>query len=287
VASLGDTAGNDPPSSLVELLVVIECNAWAIPADNEPGRDGAAVHYRNPGGAGPTDRLQHRVAGPFSGDEGVANQPEGESMKPADLATPHGVFNLQILRSMLEAVGNQCRWLDNLSNWTLGAAGVYIAILLGQFDKLHSHLPGSWKQKVVVGITLSISFGVLLKIATGFAGFVLSLTENLQRSLVPLLTPIEEAVRKSMPLNTPEPEQFSRSYNHLMTLMSAPVEEFINTVPFFARGLARFFRRLADKDILVMLKIAARIYYYGEVALLMQVTTLAFAFLGALWHLKY
>jgi hypothetical protein len=208
-------------------------------------------------------------------------------MRPADFATPTGTFNFQVLRAMLLAVSEQCKWLDNVSNWTLGAAGAYIALLLVQYDKLHPHLPGSWKQKIVVGIMVSIACGVLLKIAVGFAGFILGLTERLDRTLLPLLAPIEEAVRKSLPADTPRPQQELQTYNHLMTLIGPPFEEFINTVPFFARGLARFLRRYTDKDLLVMFKISARIYYYGEVALLIQLITLAYAFLGTLWHLRY
>jgi hypothetical protein len=207
-------------------------------------------------------------------------------MKPEYLGTLDGQKHHDMLRHLLRTVGENRTWIDNVSSWALVASAGYITFLLANFDKVNPRLRNGWRHGVLLGITISIFAGVAIKIMSGFAGFVLAIEQEIRDALYPALLLVGAAIEAKLPDTLTPEERIKASIAGVQKYIAPVLDEFIGTIPLFIQWAARLSRRSADKDVLAACKIPARIYFYLQLWLAIQMISLAFAFVLPLWRLK-
>jgi hypothetical protein len=115
---------------------------------------------------------------------------------------------------------------------------------------------------------------------------VLEIEQNIRDILYPALLPVEALILAKLP-DTLSPEQRTRASIEGVRNYIAPVlNEFIATIPLFIRWIPRLKLRHAWKDVLTVCKVPARIFFYLQLGLAIQMFSLAFAFVLPLWRLK-
>lgn len=63
----------------------------------------------------------------------------------------------------------QQKWVADLANWTLGAAGIYATTLIANLDKLRRLLKPNWLSWTIIFLALSALIGVVTRLFLGWS----------------------------------------------------------------------------------------------------------------------
>jgi hypothetical protein len=187
-------------------------------------------------------------------------------MDPKEVESPEGRLRFNILRAMFRAVAAESGWIEPISNWTLGAAGGYVALLIANLDKIQSHLSAGWPWPVFWCLLISVLCGIGIKILSGFIQFSLNVERQLLEFILPALT---------------NPQQFGISADpndaaFIKRIVDPVQKEFIESRPWIFRKLAEYGQRRGKQDLVYIPKTAASFAQWMLLCWLLQ-----FGFLGA------
>jgi hypothetical protein len=188
-------------------------------------------------------------------------------MNPAEFETVEGQARWRLLRAMFQAAASQAHWTGTLSNWALGTTGIYIGLVVTNFETMSRHLPLGFQTPIFWFALASAVMGILAQVFWGSVQFQLIAEERYFAALPPELT---------------RPGADPALVHRIITPV---VEEFINSRPLLFRKLAQFSKKKGEKDLVLVPKSAATIAQYMSVLLLFQYLFLGIAIfwpLGAL-----
>lgn len=160
-------------------------------------------------------------------------------MDPAEIERPEGNVRWRILRAMFQALASQANWVGTLSNWALGTTGVYVGLLVANFDAVAKHLPYPARFPVFWFALISAIFGIVIQVLWGAVQFWI----NIENQLIAVALP--EFTKPGL-----DPE-------YPLRIMTPVLEEFINSSPRPFRPLMRLGRDKGKKDIVMVPKQAA------------------------------
>ena len=180
-------------------------------------------------------------------------------MNPAEFDTPEGQSRWRILRTMFLGLASQAHWIGTLSNWALGTAGVYIGLVVANFDALSRHLPDGFQAPIFWFALASAVVGIGIQVLWGFSQSALNVEDRMLAVLLPEIT---------KPGN--DPDYASRIINPVL-------DEFINSRPPFFRQLARWGKKKGEQDLVMVSKSAATIAQLMFAFLVIQYILLAVA----------
>jgi hypothetical protein len=150
-------------------------------------------------------------------------------------------------------------------------------LLIANLDKLTPALKPGGPAATAIPLLLSMLVGGAIKIISGYAGFVLSVEGGIPEAVQPIL--VEETNRQlnERGIQQNQPQYGQEAPITSKAIMSPLVLEFVQTQPRFVRWAAEMGMRHVDKDILVGIKLPARIYFWMLLGLAIQSFTLTFA----------
>jgi hypothetical protein len=99
-------------------------------------------------------------------------------MNPAEFETPEGQARWRILRAMLQALASQANWVGTLSNWALGTTGVYVGLLVANFDAIAKHVPYPSRFPVFWFALISALFGIVIQVLRGAVQFWINIVSS-------------------------------------------------------------------------------------------------------------
>jgi hypothetical protein len=182
-------------------------------------------------------------------------------MDPAEFDTPEGQVRWRILRAMFQAAASQAHWIGTLSNWALGTTGIYIGLVVTNFDTVSRHLAAESQMPQIFWFALaSAVVGIGIQVLWGFAQAALNVEDRMWAVLLP---EIANAAGK-------DPDYISRIINPVL-------DEFINSRPPLFRRLARWGKKKGAQDLVMVSKSAATIAQLMFAFLFIQYILLAAA----------
>jgi hypothetical protein len=98
---------------------------------------------------------------------------------------PEGQSRWRILRAMFQAAAAQAHWTGTLSNWALGTTGIYIGLVVANFETISRHLPAGFQIPVFWFALISAVLGIFVQILWGFVQVQLSVEERLLAVVLP------------------------------------------------------------------------------------------------------
>ena len=180
-------------------------------------------------------------------------------MKPTEFETVEGQTRWRILRAMFQALASQAHWIGVLSNWALGTTGVYIGLVVTNFDKMSGYLPAGFQTPVFRFALASAVVGIGIQFLWGLVQFSLNVENQLLAVMLPEVTkPGADA-------------------DLVHRILDPVLEEFINSRPPLFRQLARCSKKKGEKDLVVVTKSAATIAQVMFALLFIQYILLAVA----------
>jgi hypothetical protein len=179
---------------------------------------------------------------------------------PAEFDTPEGQVRWRILRAMFQALASQAHWIGTLSNWALGTTGIYIGLIVTNFDTVSRHLAAESQVPQIFWFALfSAVVGIAVQVLWGTVQFQLKVEERFFEVLPPELTKPGA-----------DPALVHR-------IIDPVTSEFINSRPFLFRQLARCGKKKGEKDLVLVPKSAATIAQLMFAFLFIQYILLAAA----------
>jgi hypothetical protein len=192
-------------------------------------------------------------------------------VRPDETESEIGEQRFFLLREMYRAITLQSAWISVMSNWTLGATGAYLALIVANFDKVHPHLRHGGQWFAFAGGVCSALTGIVIQLLYGLVQFDTNLEDR-------ILTHILTLIRNSRP-----PGNLTDFINQL----TGPViQEFIDSRPWPFKILSIKGREKGLKDVVWVPKVAATISQIILLLLLIQLLLLGVAIFGALARLK-
>jgi hypothetical protein len=160
---------------------------------------------------------------------------------PAEFETVEGQVRWRILRAMFQAAASQAHWIGTLSNWTLGTTGIYIGLVVTNFDTVSRHHTAESQMQIFWFALFSAVVGIAVQVLWGTVQFQLN---------------VEERVFAVLPSELAKPGADSVLVHRIIDPV---ISEFINSRPFLFRQLARFGKEKGAKDLVLVPKSAATI----------------------------
>jgi hypothetical protein len=165
---------------------------------------------------------------------------------------------------MFQALASQSNWISTLSNWALGTTGVYVGLLIANFDALARRLPAG---SLVPGFwfaLISAVFGIVIQALWGMIQFLVSVENQMWTVVLP---------------------EVGKPGIDLERVLNLAVDEFVNSRPWPFRKLAKWGSEKGRKDIVLVTKNAATFAQITFAFLIIQYVLLGIAIfwpLGAL-----
>ncbi|MGA8482628.1 MAG: hypothetical protein WB696_32045, partial [Chthoniobacterales bacterium] len=85
-------------------------------------------------------------------------------MNPAEFETVEGQARWRILRAMFQAAASQAHWIGTLSNWALGTTGIYIGLVVTNFDTVSRHLVAESQMQIFWFALFSAVVGIAVQV---------------------------------------------------------------------------------------------------------------------------
>jgi hypothetical protein len=187
-------------------------------------------------------------------------------MNPTELETPEGQVRWRVLRTMFQALASQANWIGTLSNWALGTTGIYIGLLVTNYDAIIKHLPDGFQLPVFWFGLMSAGVGIWIQVIWGIVQFSLTVENQFTDVLVHALT---------IP---PAGQSFDPGYP--ARIIDPVLDEFVNSRPWLFRRLAQWGREKGKTDLVMVLKRAANSAQIMFAFLLLQYILLGAAIFG-------
>jgi hypothetical protein len=140
---------------------------------------------------------------------------------------------------MFLASASQAHWTGTLSNWALGTTGIYIGLVITNFDTISRHLPAGFQIPVFWFALASAVVGIGIQVLWGFSQAALNVEDRTWAVLLPEITKAGN-----------DPGYVSRIINPVL-------DEFINSRPPLFRRLARWGKKKGAQDLVMVSKSAA------------------------------
>jgi hypothetical protein len=160
---------------------------------------------------------------------------------------------------MFQALASHSHRIGTLSNWALGTTGIYIGLVVTNFDAISRHLPDGFQAPIFWFALASAVVGIGIQILWGLAQFTLNVEDRLLAVLLPEIT---------KPGNDP---------GYVSRIINPVLDEFINSWPPLFRQLARWGKKKGEQDLVMVSKSAATIAQIMFALLFIQYILLAVA----------
>jgi len=160
---------------------------------------------------------------------------------------------------MFQALASQANWIGTLSNWALGTTGVYVGLVVTNFEAISRHLLAGFQTPIFWFALASAVVGIGIQVLWGLAQFTLNVEDRLLAVLLPEIT---------KPGNDP---------GYASRIMNPVLAEFINSRPPLFRQLARWGKKKGEQDLVMVSKSAATIAQIMFAFLFIQYILLAVA----------
>jgi hypothetical protein len=180
-------------------------------------------------------------------------------MDPTEFETVEGQARWRILRAMFHAAASQAHWIGTLSNWAPGTTGVFLGLVITNFESMSRYLPTGFQTPIFWFSLFSAVVGILIQTLWGTVQFQLG---------------VDERYLSALPTEITQPGADPALVHRIITPV---VEEFIKSRPLPFRKLAQCGKKKGEKDLVLVPKSAATLAQYMSVLLLLQYVLLGTA----------
>jgi hypothetical protein len=163
---------------------------------------------------------------------------------------------------MFQALASQANWVGTLSNWALGTTGIYVGLLVTNYDAIVKHLPEGFQLPVFWFGLISACVGIWIQVMWGIVQFSLSLENQVTEVMIRAIT-------------IPPDRPFDPGYP--AGILEPVLDEFVNSRPWLFRRLAQWGREKGKTDLVMVSKRAANSAQIMFGLLLLQYVLLGFA----------